>query len=64
MVLLQTLAVSVALVFATALNAFYQLTIALMVFVVGVIILAQLQPFEARLSQKIQVSISFPLSAA
>lgn len=56
MILMQTLALTTALVFATSLNAFFQLTVALMILVVGLTILPQCQPFQAPLSQRIQVT--------
>ncbi len=54
-VLMQTFALASAQVFALALSAYFQLTIMLMILVVGFAILAFFQPFEAPLSQTTQV---------
>lgn len=54
--LVQTLALASALVFATSLDAYFQLTIMLMVLVIGITVLAHYQPFEEGLSQSMQVS--------
>ena len=53
--LMQTFALASAQVFALALSAYFQLTITLMILVVGFAILAFFQPFEAPLSQNTQV---------
>ena len=53
--LLQTLALAASQVFATSLNAYFQLTIMLMVLVVGITVLAHHQPFNDSLSQGMQV---------
>lgn len=57
-VLLQTLALAASQVFATSLDAYFQVTIMLMVLVIGITVLAHCQPFEERLSQSMQVSCS------
>lgn len=49
-VLLQTLALAASQVFATSLDAYFQVTIMLMVLVIGITVLAHCQPFEERLS--------------
>lgn len=54
-VLLQTLALSASQVLATALDEYYQLTIMLMVLVVGITLLAHLAPFQAKRTQSTQV---------
>ena len=54
-VLVQTLAVTASLVLATSLDAFYQLTIMLMIMVIGVTLLAHVQPFAPAVSQRVQV---------
>ena len=54
--LLQTLALAAAQVFATSLDTYFQLTIMLMVLVIGITVLAHYQPFEDSLSQSMQVS--------
>ena len=53
--LMQTFALALAQVFALALSAYFQLTVMLMILVVGFAILAFFQPFEAPLSQNTQV---------
>lgn len=54
-VLVQTLAFVASQVLATSLDTYFQLTIMLMVLLVGFAVLAHLQPFEARLAQNTQV---------
>lgn len=54
-VLVQTLALAAAQVFATSLDTYFQLTIMLMVLVMGITVLAHFQPFEEPLSQSMQV---------
>lgn len=54
-VLLQTLALAAAQVFATSLDTYFQLTIMLMVLVVGITVLAHFHPFQEPLSQSMQV---------
>lgn len=54
-VLWQTFFVALALVFATSLNAIFQLTIMLTVLAVGFAVLTLLRPFEADQSQRMQV---------
>ena len=54
-VLIQTLALAASQVFATSLNSYFQLTIMLMVLVIGITVLAHYQPFEDALSQSMQV---------
>lgn len=54
-VLLQTLALAASQVFATSLDSYFQLTIMLMILVVGTTVLAHYQPFEEPLSQSLQV---------
>ena len=64
-VLLQTLALAASQVFATSLDAYFQVTIMLMVLVIGITVLAHCQPFEERLSQSMQVSCSaMPVSCS
>lgn len=53
--LLQTLALAASQVFATSLNTYFQLTIMLMMLVIGITVLAHFRPFEERLSQSMQV---------
>ena len=53
--LIQTLALAASQVFATSLNSYFQLTIMLMVLVIGITVLAHYQPFEDTLSQSMQV---------
>lgn len=60
-ILVQTLALTAALVLATSLNAFYQLTIMLLIMIVGFGALTHAQPFKASLSQSMQVGICPPL---
>lgn len=60
-VLWQTLALTVAQVLATSLDAYFQLTIMLMILVVGLAMLAHLRPFRARQSQTIQVCTMYVL---
>ncbi len=55
-VLVQTLALATAQVFATALNTYFQLTVMLMILVVGSVALPHFHPFESSLSQRVQVS--------
>ena len=55
-VLVQTLAVTASLVLATSLDAFYQLTITLMVLFISFALLAHCHPFAALVSQRAQVS--------
>ena len=54
--LLQTFALASAQVFALALDTYFQLTIMLMILVVGFAVLSHLRPFEAAMSQTTQVS--------
>ena len=53
--MLQTLGLAAAQVFATSLDTYFQLTIMLMVLVVGITVLAHYQPFEEALTQSMQV---------
>lgn len=53
-----------AQVFATSLNAYYQLTIMLMLLLIGMAGLAHYHPFEDRSSQGTQVSDWLPCSCA
>ncbi len=53
--MVQTLALAASQVLASALDQYFQLTIMLMVLVVGAILLAHLTPFQARLAQTTQV---------
>ncbi len=55
-VLLQTFALACAQVFATSLNTYFQLTIMLMILVIGLTVLTHLRPFDETLSQRVQVS--------
>ncbi len=57
-VLVQTLALATAQVFATALNTYFQLTVMLMILMVGGTALPHFQPFESSQSQRVQVSSS------
>ena len=54
MVLYFTLGLAAAQVFATAINAYFQLTIMLMVLLIDLTALAQLQPFRDGLMQCMQ----------
>ena len=54
-VLLQTLALAASQVFATSLDSYFQLTIMLMILVVGAMVMAHYQPFEEPLSQSLKV---------
>ena len=54
-VLLQTLALAAGQVFAIALSSYFQLTVMLMVMVVGIILLQHFHPFAAEMSQNVQV---------
>ena len=54
-VLYTTLALAVAQVFATTLDAYYQVTVMLMVLLVGFALLAHLRPFVDPLAQRMQV---------
>ncbi|DBB05192.1 TPA: hypothetical protein ACH3X3_010435 [Trebouxia sp. C0006] len=54
-VLVQTLALATAQVSATALNTYFQLTVMLMILVVGSVALPHFHPFESSLSQRVQV---------
>ena len=54
-VLWQTFFVALALVFATSLNAIFQLTIMLTILSLGFALLTILHPFESELSQGMQV---------
>ena len=54
MVLYFTLCLAAAQVFATAIDAYFQLTIMLMVLVIDITALAQLQPFNDGLMQRMQ----------
>lgn len=53
--LLQTLALAASQVFAASLDSYFQLTIMLMILMVGMAALAHYQPFEEPLSQSLQV---------
>ena len=55
MVLIQTLGLAAAQVFANALDAFYQLTIMLVILLVGTVALAYLHPFDQKAPQLMQV---------
>ena len=61
MVLVQTLALAASQVFATSLDSYFQLTVMLIIMIVGVTTLSHLSPFEDRLSQNVQVSADFLL---
>lgn len=50
------LVIAAAQVFATSLDAYFQLTIMLMVLIIGLTLLAHYQPFEDPSSQATQVS--------
>lgn len=54
----QTLALASAQVLATSLDAYFQLTIMLAILVVGLVFLTYLRPFEAPVSQFVQVCFS------
>ena len=54
-VLLQTFALAAALVFSTALNTYFQLSIMLLILVIGLTVLANTCPFEEPISQQVQV---------
>ena len=54
-VLIQTLGLAAAQVFANALDAFYQLTIMLVILLVGTVALAYLHPFDQDAPQLMQV---------
>ena len=54
-VLLQTFALATALVFSTALNTYFQLSIMLLILVIGLTVLANVCPFEEAISQQVQV---------
>lgn len=56
-VLLQTLALAASQVFATSLDSYFQLTITLMILVVGTTVLAHYQHFEQPLPQSLQVEV-------
>ena len=49
-------------VFATALDTYFQLTVMLMILVIGCTLLPHLQPFENPRSQIIQVSLGLRMS--
>ena len=55
-ILLQTFAISTALVFSTRLNTHYQLSIMLMIMLAGITALAHMAPFKESLSQRVQVN--------
>ena len=54
-VLVLTLALAASQVFATALDAYFQLTIMLMILMLGVVAFAHFQPFVDGLLQRMQV---------
>ena len=54
-ILLQTFALTASLVFATALNTYFQLIIMLLILIVGLTVLTHVCPFEETLSQQVQV---------
>lgn len=56
-VLILTLALAASQVFATALDAYFQLTIMLMILMLGVIAFAHFRPFVDDLLQRMQVRI-------
>lgn len=53
-VLVQTLALAASQVLASALDQYFQLTIMLMLLIVGITLLAHLAPFQADLAQRTQ----------
>lgn len=55
LVLWQTFALSLALVLATPLSSYYQLTVVLAILILGFALLSHLHPFQAALSQSVQV---------
>ena len=55
MILTQTLGLAAAQVFATALDAFFQLTIMLVILMISLILLAHYRPFEEKAAQITQV---------
>ena len=57
MVLLQTLALAASQAFATSLHTYFQFTIVLMMFVIGITVSPHYRPVEESLSQSMQVSI-------
>lgn len=58
-VLAQTLGLAAAQVFASALDAFFQLTIMIVILIVGSLALAYLHPFDQEGPQTVQVCYSF-----
>lgn len=56
LVLLQTFCLAAAQVLATSLNSYYQLCIMLMIFFIGLTVLAHVSPFSEPISQHVQVS--------
>ena len=62
-VLLTTFALATALVFATTLNTYFQLSIMLMIMVVDLTVLAHASPHREALSQLVQVRFSPLLSS-
>ncbi|DBA86799.1 TPA: hypothetical protein ACH3X2_005382 [Trebouxia sp. C0005] len=62
-VLVQTLALATAQVFATALNSYFQLTVMLMILMVGGVALPHFQPFKSSQSQRVQVLGLFTVTA-
>ncbi len=54
-ILTQTLGLAAAQVFATALDAFFQLTIMLVILMISLILLAHYWPFEEKAAQITQV---------
>ena len=63
MVLILTLALAASQVFATALDAYFQLTIMLMILMLGVTAFAHFRPFVDDLLQRMNVSPSAPVCA-
>ena len=56
-VLVQTLGLAAAQVFANSLNAFFQLLIMAIILVIGSLALAHFQPFQQKGSQTVQVCV-------
>ena len=54
--LLQTFALACAQVLATSLDGYFQLSIMLMILVIGLFVLAHVSPFRESVSQHVQVS--------
>jgi len=55
LVLWQTFALALALALTTPLSSYYQLTVVLMILILGFALLSHLRPFRAALSQSAQV---------